>query len=275
MKKCAFVVLALLGLVSAVVTATASGAGSELVVYSSIVSPAPGNLPSAGAQASGFRELGDEVTFNQPVAALSSVTVQMSSWTCQQGIFYNNDCLTSPGATFAWPITLHIYAAGPNGTAGPLLQSRTQTFSVPYRPSTSPLCANGGWHSSTGCVNGFLAPITFDLSGQRIPLPRTVIYGISYNTTSYGPNPIGTGASCLATEAGCPYDGLNIGFSSSVTTGSKPYPGTVVQNSPLGYEYCDGGAAGVGVMRVDSVTSACWTGYVPAVQFRISRLTKV
>ena len=33
--------------------------------------------------------------------------------------------------------------------------------------------------------------ITFDFSSQHIMLPNTLVYGISYNTDHYGPNPIG------------------------------------------------------------------------------------
>jgi len=38
-------------------------------------------------------------------------------------------------------------------------------------------------------------------------------------------------------------------------------------NSTWTGAYCDNGADGTGSFRLDSPTSACWTGYVPAVQF--------
>ncbi len=82
----------------------------------------------------------------------------------------------------------------------------------------------GKWYDGTACVNGKAANITFDFSSQNLTLPDTVVYGISYNTTSYGPSPIGTGASCYSTAAGCPYDSLNIGLSTQVVIRLEAVP---------------------------------------------------
>jgi hypothetical protein len=60
---------------------------------------------------------------------------------------------------------------------------------------------------------------------------------------------------------------LNIALAPVVTVGTKPYFNTLYQNSVFGTEYCDGGLAGIGIFRLDSPTSACWVGYVPAAQF--------
>jgi hypothetical protein len=59
---------------------------------------------------------------------------------------------------------------------------------------------------------------------------------------------------------------LNIALSPAVTIGSKPHPDTVFQNAAYQADYCDGTPL-VGTFNLDSPTSACWTGYVPAVQF--------
>jgi hypothetical protein len=200
------------------------------------------------------------------------VTVTLSSWACQSGHWYSNDCVTSPGATFALPITFKVYNPGANDTAGSVLGTRTQTFQVPYRPSADSVHCNGSdagkWFAGEkGCFNGLAHNITFDFSGQHIQLPNTVVYGVSYNSTHYGPNPVGESAACFASSAGCFYDSLNIGLAPKVTVGSKPHPDTIYQNSANGAEYCDGGAAGVGTMRLDSPGNACWTGYVPAARF--------
>ena len=51
----------------------------------------------------------------------------------------------------------------------------------------------------------------------------------------------------------------------------SPFPNTVYQNAVFASDYCDGGLAGFGVMRLDSPTSACWfdatQSFIPAVQF--------
>jgi len=242
------------------------------VIYDSTVSPLPGNLPSVGAQAKAFNELGDGITFAGTSRRLRTVTVTLSSWGCQSGAWYSNDCVTTPGATFNVPITFNIYNAG-NPLPGSQLATVTQTFVVPYRPSADNInCTGvnaGKWYqASTGiCFNGLANNITFDFSSQNVTLPNSVVYGIVYNTTSYGPSPIGTSAACFDTDAGCPYDSLNIALAPVVTVGTKPYFNTLYQNTVYASNYCDGGLAGTGTFRLDSPTSACWVGYVPAAQF--------
>jgi hypothetical protein len=242
------------------------------VIYDSTVAPLPGNLPSVGAEAYSFSELGDEVTFVDNTRTLKQVTVTLSSWGCQAGHWYSADCSTTPGATFSLPITFNIYTPGANNTTGALITTRTQSFDVPYRPSTdSATCGDGRWSDGEqGCFNGLAVNVTFDFSSERVRLPDTVVYGIAYDTSHYGPNPIGNAAACYSSSGGCPYDSLNIALAPSVVVGSKPFPNTVYQNAVYAGDYCDNGAAGVGTMRLDSATSACWSGYVPAVEFTAS-----
>jgi hypothetical protein len=244
-------------------------------IYDSTVSPLPGNLPSVGAEAYAFNELGDGITFAGTARSLGTVTVTMSSWGCQAGTWFSplHDCVTTPGATFSIPITLNIYNAG-SPTPGSLIATRTQTFTIPYRPSADhincTLLNAGKWYqaSSGTCFNGLANNITFDLSSLSVVLPNSVVYGIVYNTSHYGPAPIGELVACYTSSGGCPYDSLNIALAPVVTVGTKPFPNTIYQNSPYGSEYCDGGIAGVGRFRLDSPTSACWVGYVPAVKFK-------
>jgi hypothetical protein len=123
--------------------------------------------------------------------------------------------------------------------------------------------------------------ITFDMSASSLTLPDKVIYGISYNTTHYGYNPVGIGAACYATDS-CGYDSLNIGLTRdpvNVVVGSDPIPGSIYQNTSLASNYCDGGAAGTGTFRIDSPNPPrCWgvnapydgaPWYVPAAQFNV------
>jgi hypothetical protein len=239
------------------------------VIYNSTVSPLPGNLPSVGAEAYFFSELGDDVNFAGTARNLRAVTVTMSSWGCQSGSWHAHDCVSAPGATFSVPITLNIYNAGsPN--PGTLIATRTQIFAIPYRPSAdSAHCTGGRWYdaASGGCFNGLAANITFDFSSFAGVLPNSVVYGISYNTSHNGPSPIGESPSCFSTSAGCPYDSLNIALAPTVTVGSKPFPDTLFQNTLIAGNYCDGGEAGTGTFRLDSPTNACWAGFIPAVQF--------
>jgi hypothetical protein len=257
----------------AVVTASPvfSAAGGGKVIYDSTVDPLPGNLPSVGAEAYSFTELGDEVTFAGKPRTVRRVTVTLSSWGCQAGHWYSGDCSTNRGATFALPITFNIYNSGANNRAGALIATTTQTFDVPYRPSSDNTnCTGGRWSDGTQCFNGLAVNVTFDFTSQHVRVPDTAVYGIAYNTSHYGPNPVGQGAACYTSSGGCPYDSLNIALAPRVTVGSKPFPDTVYQNAVYAADYCDSGADGVGVFRLDSASHACWTGYVPAVQFSAS-----
>jgi hypothetical protein len=248
--------------------------GGGKVIYDATVQPLPGNLPSVGAEAYAFAELGDQVTFAGKARKLKDVTVTLSSWGCQSGSWYAHNCVSTPGAKFSVPITFNIYKPGPNNTAGALIATKTQTFDVPYRPSSDNVnCPAGKWYTGSKCFNGLAVNVTFNFKSPKVTLPDAVVYGITYNTSHYGPNPIGESPACYSTSAGCPYDSLNIALSPTVTVGSKPFPNTLYQNSAFGYEYCDGGLAGVGTMRLDSPSSACWydsttlESYIPAVQF--------
>jgi hypothetical protein len=167
-------------------------------------------------------------------------------------------------------VTFNVYNVGNDRTSvGSLVATRTQTFSIPYRPSSDPVhCDAQTWSDGHGnCYHGIAANITFDFASMHVLLPNKVIYGVQYNTSGYGPNPYGYATACNATSAGCPYDSLNVGLGPTVNVGSEPFPGTAYQDSVTGGQYCDGGAGGTGTFRLDSPGSPCWAGFVPAVQF--------
>jgi hypothetical protein len=183
--------------------------------------------------------------------------------------------VTVPGARFAWPITPNLYHASTTtaGTtpvlAGTLFASVTKTFRIPFRPSASLNCTGtfaGEWFKNGQCFNGKAANITFDLSSLHLRLRHTIVWGIAFNTSNYGPAPVGT-QPCDSTAAGCPYDSLNLALSPSVRVGSKPFPDTVFQNTITPGNLCDGTPM-TGVFNLDSPTNACWGGYVPAAKFQ-------
>jgi hypothetical protein len=255
-------IVASLGLLASISGAAAAGTPVKAsVVYNSTIANGPrSNLPSVGAEAYAFDELGNQITLAGTARNLTSVTVTMSSWACVTGSWNGGDCSTPTGATFAQPITLNIYGVG--DTVNPIATA-TQTFNIPYRPSASSKCTGvdaGKWYqtSSKTCFNGLASDVTFSFSG--VTLPDTLVYGIVYNTRDFGPSPTGVTG---------PYDSLNIALSTDadVSAGSST-SGTVWQNSPYGGAYCDGGLAGTGTFRADA---GCWAPYVPAVQFKASK----
>jgi hypothetical protein len=253
-----------------------SAHASPILMYNSTVDPLPENQPSYGAEHFQFREFGDEITLESSALPVGAVTVTMSSWACESGNTSATDpCSTTPGATYAVPVTLDLYQVGPNETVGSPILSATQTFAIPYRPSSTPGCPTGkpddpggGWGAF--CTDGIDDNIVFNLSSYNMVLPTKVIYGISYNTQHAGPHPTGVAG---------PANSLNIALSedpTNVSVGIDPNPGTVFQ-STVPFNYCDHGAAGSGTFRLDSPNvTPCWgvnaphtmaPFWVPAVQF--------
>jgi hypothetical protein len=258
-----------MGAIVALCLSTGALALSTPVVYNSIPSPQPGNVPSEGGEAYSFAELGDQVEFSSSGGVVSSVDVLMSSWGCESGHWFDDTCQTTAGATFSHDITLSLYNVDPGDAVGSLIATKTQTFAVPYRPSADDTNCTGAdagkWFNGTTCFNGYATTITFDLSSTGVVLPAKVIASISFNTSHYGYNPIGEGAACYTSSGGCPYDSLNIGLdTASPTVGNDVLPDDAYLFGQNGGAYCDSGAGGIDVFRLDA---GCWTGYTPAMRF--------
>ncbi len=278
-------------LAALVVPATTAAASGPPLYNSTVSLGSVGNLPSVGGEAYSFAEFGNEVVLTS--THLGKVVVTMSSWGCQTGHWNTNDCGTTPGASFTEPITFNIY----NGSGatypkpGALIATRTATFAIPYRPSANFTHCSGSnagrwWDKALkACLNGKALNVTFNF-GVTLPT-KDVVFGITYNTTHYGYAPIGESAPCFTSSGGCGYDSLNIGLTQdngtgvggNVTAGSDRYPGTVFQNASYNGDYCDNGAAGINVFRLDSPSvPSCWgvntpsaaPYYIPAVMFKHS-----
>jgi hypothetical protein len=245
------------------------------IVYNSIPKPLPGNVASAGAEALAFRELGDGVV-PAPGAGgtIDHVTVVMSSWGCTAGHWFSSDCVTSPkNAKFSLPITLDIYAvidvAGVP-TQGALLATQTKTFEIPYRPSSDPAkCGGDGqvWFSQRDnvCYHGLAHEIDFDLD-SKVMVPDRMIVGISYNTSHYGPVPIGQSTPCFTSSGGCPYDSLNISADGSGgLIGSVIDPNGIFVNYAIPSQYCQPHVYTGNVMQLDN-SNGCWTGFHPQIR---------
>jgi hypothetical protein len=171
----------------------------------------------------------------------------------------HSDYPSLPATGYNHPITLNIYSvdhSGPNPALGSLLGSVTQTFLIPWRPESNPLCTGDRWLASNNmCYNGIAFTITFDFRSLNLDLPNDLIYGIAYNTNTWGYNPIG--------QPG-PYESLNVGLAQAMppTVGTDVEPDAVFWNTATASNYTDGGAGGVGIFRRDTG----WTPYSPAVQ---------
>jgi len=252
-------------LVVSVMTLLSPVGAAPAVVYDNIPTPQPGNVSSQAFEATSTSEFGGQVQLAGTDRQNLQATVLMSSWGCQSGSWFGNNCVTTPGATFSEPITLNVHAVGAGNTVGSLLYTTTQTFNIPYRPSASPSCTGadaGKWSDGTTCYNGFATPITFNTSTTW---PNNAIVSVAYNTTHYGATPYGESTACFGSSGGCGYDSLNVGLNYPPTAGTVPNPSDAYLNSTWAGAYCDNGVSGTGTFRLDS---GCWSGYQPA--FRIT-----
>ncbi|MBZ5696894.1 MAG: hypothetical protein LAN36_16225 [Acidobacteriia bacterium] len=227
------------------------------VVYDSLPSPTPPNVPSVGFQATATSEFGQGVKLQGdfPVV-LNSATLLMSNWALESAY---EPVGTSAG--FHVPLTLDLYQVGAGDTVGPQIGTGTTIDAlIQWRPEASAGCGTA-WRAPDGqCYNGLAQTVTFNMVG--ITVPNQFIWGLAFNTTSYGANPTGVLG---------PYDSLNIGLNSNPdgvhaftpSVGSDLIAGSVYWNTSHAGFYTDGGAGGVGTFRQDTQ----WEPYDPAIQF--------
>ena len=131
-----------------------------------------------------------------------------------------------------------------------------------------PTCPDTGygagfaWKSAGGtCYNGYAFNLTFDLTGQNISAPDNMVFGIAYNTQSWGAAPIGTDG---------PYTSLNVATYPGVATPAgvsrRPSGRLPIRRSCSGHrdrrQLHGSWSLGVGIFRQDTN----WGGYQPAVQ---------
>jgi hypothetical protein len=245
-------------------------------VYNSIPNPLPANVASEGPEAYAFAELGDGLGLAGTGGTLNKVSVVLSSWACQNGNWNSGSCVTKNNAKFQQPITINIYGVLSGNVTGPLLGSATRTFDIPYRPSSTPALCGGDnqvWYNSkdNSCYHGIATQVEMNLADLHIAIPANnqVIVTVAYNTSHYGPAPIGQSTSCYGTSAGCPYDSLNI--ATDTTDGTFNFIGAPIDPNGIfvNYSYfpqpgnsCSG-AQPMGVLADDT---PCWAGFQPEIQ---------
>lgn len=196
---------------------------APVAVFDSIPSPTPPNVPSEGFQCCQNSEVGDNVLLAGTARKGVSATVLMSDWA------RHSDYPTMSASGYVHPITLNIYSDASHAAAHtPDVATFTQNVAIPWRPASDPTCPDTGygagfaWRAGDGlCYNGFAFPIVFNLGG--VTLPDTFVYGVAYNTNTWGYAPLG---------AGGPYESLNVGLNSTppVAVGADVDPGVVWQS---------------------------------------------
>ena len=208
---------------------TTGSGGTTGVVYSNLPSTLPPSLPSEAYEATQTSEFGGEIHLAAGARTNPLVNVVLDSYACENGS--GATCQTTTGSEFSTPVTLNLYAAGANGSVGALVDTVTNTYQIPYRPSSDSETGSGSCGDSyTGtdgkCHTNAADEITFDLGGRHTTLPDTVIVSVALNTTDYGYQPTHD-SSALG------YDSLNFGLidDTAPSTGSQPDKRTVYENT--------------------------------------------
>jgi len=249
----------------------ASAMASE-VVYSNVPATLAGNYASVGAEAYSYGEFGTQVELGGTARNNPQVEVVMSAWACQFGTWFNHTCETPSTKKFKWPLTLKMYEVGEQNQVGEQLGEVTKSFSMPYRPSEDHVhCPEGGqWYDATTatCFHGLAFAVKFPTVKVK-RLPKRVILGISYDTSHYGPAPVGEHNECNAKSSGCYYDALNVGLAEPsenlLTKGANPTePYIEILQAGAAEETC-GNTADVGKF-VPSECHAFWEGDQPLFQ---------
>ena len=266
--------------------------GQNQVVYSTISSPLPGNVVSQGFECCAVQEFGDGLGLvNSAGGQLQQVTVVLSSWACESGSWNVGNCVSSPNARFSQALTVNVWSVNDTtspASAGVLLGSVTDTFKIPFRPSSTPSKCGGNttrWYSpiDNSCYRGLATPISLNFSNEHVTIPANnkIIVTVAYNTSDFGPSPLGHTAPCNSPTynngAGCPYDSLNV--SADTTNGTFNLVGSPVDTNgvfvrpaslPYPYSSC-GGPMTPGVLADDT---GCWAGYHPQIEVRVNTNAK-
>jgi hypothetical protein len=235
----------LLALVAGLGLTATSASATGTVIYNDFPSVPPGSVPSRGLEKIHGSQLGGEIDVASGSLTNTALTIGLVSLACQSGSWEAHNCVTTPGAKFEMPITLHINATGEGNAVGTEVGRLTQVFKVPYRPSDSSRCVGGGWGRE--CASGKLFKVKYKLRG--VVMPEPAIISVSYNTSHYGVEP----GVCAV---GCPNDFIELAQevppASEPAVGSQPFPADDFLNSLWELQYCDHGAGGLGIFRLDA-----------------------
>ncbi len=246
-----------------------AGAATDQFVYNSLPASGVVSVPSEGAEATQFNQFGNEVILTK-ASTVAKVSVTMVSWTCETGTWNAGDCVTTGTPTFPTPITLTLYkhsiADHSTGEVRPGAQivKVTKTFNIKFRPSSDPGCPlEGGqptmFRGSDGqCHHGLDQNIVFHLP-TNTKLPAVVVWGVSYNTSTSGPSPLG--------GSGHPQDSLNVGLSPKATTGLNRVEQSIFWDTRVGGNTC-GAPFVTGDFNRDGPCTD-WAELVPAAKFTL------
>jgi hypothetical protein len=202
----------------------------------------PGGVVSSSYFANEFSQWGDYIRFTPGSWALNSATVTMANY-APFSDWASDPRYSGNSTSWSHPITLNVYNVDHSGATpgvGSLIASSTTDATIP-------------WHGNNGFDGtAFNVPFSFN----NVAVPNEVIFGISYNTGLYGPNPIGTPG---------PYNFLNVAYGTvPPSVGTNVEEGVFVNafGPSNNFTYTDPNAI-YGIFQRDTG----WNGDTPAIQF--------
>jgi len=233
--------------VAAFMAIGAATAGAE-VVYNNVPSPLPGNFVSIGLAATSSTEFGGEVELAGTARSAPTITVVMSSWSCESGGWNTGNCMTpKPKKTFKVPVTIRVYNVG-ELEEGPIAE-KTKNIKMKYRPSEDLVhCTTGHWYdaATAECFHGLAFPIAITLPKLR-KMPKRSVITVAYPHSS-GPT-----------------ESLNVAISepseNTLSLGAQPVEEWFV-NSTWSEMYCPG-AADVGKLGSEEGVGCQGENYQP------------
>jgi hypothetical protein len=176
----------LLALAAALLALAALAApASAEVVYDN---PPSAAMETLNFEETGTAELGTLVRLAGAARLDPQVRVAAVVDACGEGS--TEPACAIPGATFALPATLSVYAANPDGSPGPLLARQTKTFQLACEGTQS---------------------LAFELPG--VTLPGEAIFTVAFDTATGGYQPTGLAA---------PADAVSVALAGPAAVGATP-----------------------------------------------------
>ncbi len=249
----------------------AAPAAGAPVLYSNLPVAGVRATPSLSFDATQTSEFGGRIELQGGESRNPTITIVLTSWACQEGAWYSDNCVSEKRSKFSQPVSVTLYNVEANGSVGSKIATEEQTLQVPYRPSTNHKrclgateeeALGGFWSGSEGrCADGINAKFNYKFALAK--LPSQVIVAVSYNTSSAGSPPL-SGAPCESTPQGCPYDALNVAIEedgSGATVGTQPEPEDTYLKSTYEPMYGTSGTP----LGTFGVSNAEWKGYQPLI----------
>jgi len=213
--------------------ALAAGAASAAKVYKNLPPGKTQDTESECMNGCGHTSFGVEVELAGRDRYINSVTGELSSFSCQYGIYSNDTCETEQGAVYGEHVVLKVYEPILN-EPGALLAEYEEVFAIPYKPAPNVHgCVNHGEGTGWGpkCHIGDLAKVKFENIGPIFAASGRVILELAVPEDESSRNRNLSGVPNVVNVAtATPFNGVKYEYEPIPTPskGSDPYGAEVI-----------------------------------------------